>query len=48
MLKFFVTDSVFLYKMFMYKCVLSIYTFEKNSKKEFCLEKQENGKSVLV
>ena len=30
----------------MYKSVLSIYTFVKNSKKKFCLEKQEDGKYI--
>lgn len=29
-----------------YKCVLRIYTFVKNSKKNFCLEKQEDGKYI--
>ena len=30
----------------MYKCVLRIYTFVNNSKKNFCLEKQEDGKYI--
>ena len=34
--------------MFIYKCVLSVYTFEKKFKKEVCLEKQEDGKCISM